>query len=101
MAWSNGILYIVSQDFNTINRSVNGRPLDFVINVVNTLATNAPYTQIPGGDATTTNYSVGVGGITCIRSLSTGGIFVSASGANFAVTLNQTPNAPTIFCLSV
>jgi hypothetical protein len=97
MAWSNGILYIVSQDFNTINRSVNGRPLDFVINVVNTLATNAPYTQIPGGDATTTNYSVGVGGITCIRSLSTGGIFVSASGANFAVTLNQTPNAPTIF----
>lgn len=51
----------------------------------------------PGGDATTTSYSVGVSGISCIRPLSTGGIFVSGSDANFAVTLNQTPNAPTIF----
>jgi hypothetical protein len=113
MAWANGILFIVSQDYNSIYRSVSGRPLDFVVNVVNTLATNTaqttvansnnenivipPFTQIPGGDATTTDYSVGVGGITCIRPLSTGGIFVSAGGANFAVTLNQTPNAPTIF----
>lgn len=113
MTWANGILFIVSQDYNTIYRSVSGRPLDFVVNVVNDLATNVgsgtvtnpngvsvnipAYTQIPGGDATTTDYSVGVGGISCIRSLSTGGIFVSASGANFAVMLNQTPGAPTIF----
>jgi len=113
MAWTNGILFIVSQDFNSIYRSVSGRPLDFVVNVTNLLATNTesitvynthgqainilPFTQIPGGDAASTNYSVGVGGISCIRPLSTGGIFVAASNANFAVTLNQTPNAPTLF----
>jgi len=113
MAWVNGILFISSQDFNSINRSVSGRPLDFVVNVVNTLATTASpstvtntngdsidipaYTQIPGGDATTTSYTVGVGGITCLKALSTGGLFISASGANFAVTLNQTQNAPTLF----
>lgn len=113
MAWVNGILYIVSQDFNSIYRSVNGRPLDFVVDVTNLLATNTttqkvinsdgqyitipPFTQIPGGDAISTNYSVGVGDISCIRPLSTGGLFVAASNANFAVTLNQTPNAPTLF----
>ena len=113
MAWSNGILFIVSQDFAQINRSVSGRPLDFIVNVVNTLATNTgnisvtdpsgrvhvypPFTQLPGGDETSTNYSVGVGGITCIKPLASGGIFVSASGANFSVTLNTNATAPTIF----
>jgi len=122
MTWENGILYIASQDTNFIYRSVSGRPLDFVVNVVNTLATSItpqnnvvypgndpvtgnpyptvnipPYTQIPGGDATTTSYSVGVGGIVCLRPVSSGGVFVAASNANFVVTLNTTPNAPTIF----
>lgn len=50
-----------------------------------------------GGDVTTTSYSVGVGGITCLRPIASGGIFVAASNANFAVGLNQTPNAPTLF----
>ena len=100
MAWNNGILYIVSQDLNTIYRSVQGRPLDFVVNVVNSLpliGTTPPYTQYPGGDATTTSTSVGVGGITCIRALSSGGIFVSASGYNATLTPNMTPNAPTVW----
>lgn len=97
MAWSSGVLYIVSQDFNTIYRSVSGRPLDFVINVPATLVTMAPFTMTGGGDATTTSTSVGVGGISCIRPLSSGGIFVSASGANFTLAPNTTPNAPTIF----
>lgn len=113
MAWVQGILYLVSPDFTTILRSVNGRPLDFTINVTNILATNAsastilnsngvkitipPFTQIPGGDAYTTAYTVGVGAISCIRALSTGGLFVSASNANFSVTLNTTPGAPTLF----
>lgn len=118
MAWDNGVLYVTSQDTNFIYRSVTGRPLDFAIAISNTLATNAapanlsytdpitgivtPYTipaftQVPAGDATTTSYSVGVGGITTLRQISTGGIFVSASNANFAVTQNKTPNAPTIF----
>jgi hypothetical protein len=110
MVWQNGILFIVSKDFSTIYRSVSGRPLDFMVNVTNLLtvaATNFTpagtsavlnaYWQFGGGDATTTNYSVGVGGISCIRAIATGGILVCASNANFSVTLNQTPNAPTIF----
>lgn len=118
MAWANGILFVVAQDFNSIYRSVSGRPLDFVIDVPSALATSTvpfsntyfnpitrqnitttynPFTMIGGGDATQTSYSVGVGGISCIRPLSTGGIFVSASNANFAVTLNTTPGASTIF----
>lgn len=104
MCWSNGILFIVSSDTNSIYRSVSGRPLDFMVNVTNALVTNPSnfkgknaFWQFGGGDATTTNYSVGVGGITAIRPLSTGGILVCASNANFAVTLNQTQNAPTVF----
>jgi hypothetical protein len=108
MAWANGILFITSTDGISIYRSVSGRPLDFVVNVTNLLTTVqsnfevngeqlAAFWQFGGGDATTTSYGVGVGGISCIRPLTTGGIFVSASNANFAVTLNQTPNAPTIF----
>lgn len=125
MAWANGILFITSQDSNSILRSVSGRPLDFIIAISNNLALNTilveitiqgvnvivqPYTMqaggtlaidnvtyTAGGDAYATNYSVGVGGITCLRPISTGGIFVAAGNANFAVTLNTTPNAPTIF----
>lgn len=97
MAWEDGTLYVTSQDFNFIYRSVTGRPLDFVVNVTNLLAADSPYTQLGGGDATTTSYSVGVGGITCLRPSSSGGIFVSASNANFLVTKNKTPNAPIEF----
>lgn len=98
MAWSSGILFIVAQDFNSIYRSVSGRPLDFVVNVNNTGSADFQgFQNLPGGDATTTSTSVGVGGISCIRPLSSGGIFVSASGANFSLVPNTTPNAPTIF----
>jgi hypothetical protein len=51
----------------------------------------------PGGDASTTAYSVGVGGISCLRTMSTGALFVSAANANFSVSLNTSPNAPTVF----
>lgn len=100
MTYDDGTLYIASQDSNFIYRSVQGRPLDFVVNVVNTLADNTttpPFTQYGGGDATTTSYSVGVGSITCLRQMSSGGIFVAASNANFNVIYNTSPTAPTIF----
>lgn len=97
MCWEDGVLYIASKNGEQIYRSVSGRPLDFVINVNSNLVTAAPYTQVPGGDAATTAYSVGVGGITCLRPMASGGIFVSASGANFLVTKNKTPGAPTVF----
>lgn len=89
MAWVDGVLYITSQDFNFIYRSVSGRPLDFVVNV----GTDGG----PGGDATTTSYSVGVGGISCLRQMSTSGLFVSASNANFIVSKNTENNAPKLF----
>lgn len=97
MVWNNGILYVTSQDLNFIYHSVSGRPLDFVVNVTNLLPQASDYTLTGGGDATTTAYSVGVGGISCIRQLSSGEIFVSASGANFSVTENMTQNAPLQF----
>jgi len=129
MALVDGVLFTVSQDFNTLYRSVSGRPLDFVVNVTNHLATNAgnqtftyinpitnqsidvvvpPYTSIgggaydtsayfQGGDATTTSYSVGVGGVSCVRQAVSGGLFVSASNSNFIITRNMANNAPLLF----
>jgi hypothetical protein len=89
MAWVDGILYVVSQDFNYILRSVSGRPLDFVVNV--------DLDGDKGGDARTTSYSVGTGGISCIRPMSDGSLFVAASNANFAVSKNMTQNSPTLW----
>ncbi len=90
MEWYNGILFIVDTNFEYIYRSVSGRPLDFVVNV-------DMYGQ-KGGDASTTSYSVGVSGITAMRAMPGNSLFVAAGGAStFLITLNQTPNAPTIF----
>jgi len=89
MAYFNGILFVVDSTFTYLLRSVSGRPLDFVINV--------DENGQKAGDATTTSYSVGVSGISCVRVTPGNALFVSASGANFLITLNQTPNAPTIF----
>jgi hypothetical protein len=89
MAWVDGVLYVTSQDYERLYRSVSGRPLDFVVNIT--------ITGAKGGDAETTAYSVGVGGISCIRPMSTGALFVTASNANFAVSKNNTPGAPTLF----
>lgn len=89
MAWVDGILYVASQDTNFIYRSVSGRPLDFVLNV--------DEDGDKGGDATTTSYSVGVGGISCLREMADGSLFVAASNANFKVQTNKTPDAQRIF----
>lgn len=89
MAWCDGILYVASQDRNAIYRSVSGRPLDFVVNV--------KADGSAGGDATTTSYTVGVGGISALRAMQDGSLFVAASNANFLVSKNTTPNAPTMW----
>ena len=89
MAYFNGILFIVDPTLTYLYRSVSGRPLDFVINV--------DENGQKAGDATTTSYSVGISGISCVRVTPGNALFVSASGLNFLVTLNQTPNAPQIF----
>ncbi len=90
MEWYNGILFIVDPNFSQIYRSVSGRPLDFVIDV--------DENGQAAGDATYTSTSVGVNGITCLKALASNILFVSAGGgACFSITLNTTPNAPTIF----
>lgn len=90
MAWIEGALHMVAPDGETIYRSVTGRPLDFVINV--------DKDGQKGGDATTTSYSVGVGGITCLRAMSDGSLFVSAANvACYSVTVDRSNNARTIF----
>jgi hypothetical protein len=93
MEWVDGILYVVSPDFTQILRSVSGRPLDFVVNVSNALVTGAPFTQSGGGDAYTTSYSVGVGGITTVRAMADGSLFVGASNACFSVSKDKANNA--------
>lgn len=100
MEYVDGVLYITSPDGQYIYQSVTGRPLDFVRNVVNTLAkanTNPPFTQYGGGDATTTSYSVGVGPINCLRAMADGSLFVAAANANFSVFKDRSNNAPQQF----
>lgn len=89
MAWVDGVLYVASPDFERIYRSVSGRPIDFVVNI--------DINGDKGGDAETTAYSVGVGGISCLRPMSSNALFVAASNANFAVSKNMTPGAITEF----
>jgi hypothetical protein len=89
MKFVDGKLYIVSPDGGVILQSVSGRPLDFGINV--------DTDGYIAGDAYSTAYSVGVGGITALHQLSDGSLYVAAGNANFIVAKNMTPNAPTIF----
>jgi hypothetical protein len=90
MEWFNGILFIVAPDGVNIYRSVSGRPLDFVVNV--------DENGQAGGDATTTSYSVGVGGITTMRAMPGNTLMVAAGNSIcYGISLNTTPNAPTIF----
>lgn len=89
MAWVDGVLYIASQSGDYIYRSVSGRPTDFVI------AVDADGKKC--GDATTTGYSVGVGGITCLREMADGTLFVGAAGSNFIVSKNMSPDAPKVY----
>lgn len=90
MEWMDGILYLASADGNLIYRSVSGRPLDFVVNVTAATVASPLGGGDKGGDATTTAYSVGVGGITCLRSLNNGSLFVSCGNViSFAVTPNR------------
>ena len=89
MAWVDGILYIAAQDGVNILRSVSGRPLDFVVNV-------KPDGD-KGGDAFTTAYTVGVGGISCLKGMNDGSLFVAASNSNFIVSKNFSNLAPKEF----
>jgi len=95
MEWWEGMLLVVAPDFENIYRSVSGRPLDFVIDVDQNGQKAATE---KGGGADVTSYSVGIGGITCIRAMSDGGLFVACSNVTcFKVTVDRSNNARTIF----
>lgn len=81
MVYSNGRLYVISEDETEIYRSVTGRPLDFVVNITTAGA--------KGGDATTTSYAVSDSRVTCFKELNTTSLFVATEdGHCFAVTPN-------------
>lgn len=82
-------LFITAPDGVNILRSVSGRPLDFVINVA--------IDGSKGGNAYTTAYTVGVGGISALKLSADGSIFVGAGLSNFSVSKNTTQNAPTLW----
>ena len=90
MAWSDSVLFIVDPTFTYIYRSVSGRPLDFVINV--------DENGQAGGDARTTSYSVGVNGITAMKTMSGNTLFVAAGGAScFSVSFDKSNVAVKVF----
>lgn len=78
MLFYNGILYLVSADGRTIYRSVDGRPLDFMVNVQPVSGDKLP-TEEEGG-ATSTSHAVGFDVLTCISALNTedGGFFAGS-----------------------
>lgn len=80
MAYMNGILFVANG--SKIYRSVSGRPLDFVVNVT--------ITGEKGGDATTTEYSVGGNSITCLYPLRTGELLVGTADGMFPIDFDYT-----------
>lgn len=96
MLYLNGILYIVADVVKDsfispkrqIFRSVQGRPLDFVINIDND--------GNKGGDASTTSYAVDYDEITCITRVnaSNGSFFISTAKNSYLVTPDYTGPLP-------
>ena len=74
LTYSDGILYWVADNGTDIYRSVQGRPLDFVINIK---ADGTPGETSLDLEEKSTAYSVSANPITCIRALTTGQIFVA------------------------
>lgn len=97
MEFVDGILYIASPDGTKIYRSVEGRPLDFVVAVSSALVTVSPFKQVGAGDADATAYTVGVGDIAVLRAMQDGSLFVGAGNANFSVAKNMNLGAPMVF----
>lgn len=90
MEWYDGILYTVDPTFTKIYRSVTGRPLDYVVAV--------DVNGDKAGDANATAFSVGVGGITCIKTLNNQGLFIAcANRFCYFVTPDKTPQGLKIF----
>lgn len=84
LAYLDGILFWVSSDGLRIFRSVQGRPLDFVVNINNAgdMGSTSPAVE------ETTAYAVSANPITCIRALTTGQLFVATRYESYFVTLN-------------
>ena len=80
MAYINDILFVISPDGKLIFRSVLGRPIDFVINILQD--GNA------GGDASTTAHAVSYNTITNINPLNTGELLVGTDKGIFPVELD-------------
>jgi len=86
MLFHNGVLYIVAPGGRQIYRSVTGRPLDFMVNILPNSGDKSPNEN--QGDAATTSHSVDYDQISAIAPLNTddGAFFVATKRSSFAVT---------------
>lgn len=69
MVFNAGILWVVSQDYKKLLRSVTGRPLDFVV----AIDTDGDKLSEEAGDAYAVSHAVSYNNITCIAPLNTPG----------------------------
>jgi len=91
MLYSNGILYVISADINgrytQINRSVSGRPLDFMVNIT---ATGDKLLAESDGGARSVSYRVDYDEITALSAVTTtdGSFLVTTKRNSYLVTPN-------------
>lgn len=86
MLYSDGILYIVSKDKRRIYRSITGRGLDFMVNIMPGDAGDR-WPNEEDGNAETVSHAVDYNEITSINKLTTddGSFYVSTKKASYAV----------------
>jgi hypothetical protein len=89
MLYSNGILYVISADMNgrftQINRSVSGRPLDFMVNIT---STGDKLPAESDGGARSVSYRVDYDEITALSAVTTtdGSFLVTTNRNSYLVT---------------
>lgn len=82
MRFVGGILFISSPDGTQLFRSVEGRPIDFGVNIdINGLIS---------GDASTVSYAVNYNPMTCLAAMNSGQLFVGTTLGCFPVTIDYT-----------
>lgn len=82
MIFFDGILFVAAPDGKQLFRSVEGRPIDFVVNI--DIAGNK------GGDASTVSYAVSYNPITCLSGMNSGQLFIGTTFGCYPVNIDYT-----------
>lgn len=91
MLHTDSILYIISSDGRDIYRSIKGRPLDFMINVVTKTGDKLPLEQ--DGGASTVSHAVGYDQITCLGELNSSDNPIFVGTNRYSVKMVPTTDA--------